>query len=62
MLTDVREDRPFGVEAILGNTVRLAKERGVRVPLLGALYALAKGLYEAGERSWLAPPVLANGA
>jgi 2-dehydropantoate 2-reductase len=61
MLTDVKEGRPFEVEAIIGNTVRLAKEHGVKVPLLDALYALAKGLYEAGERSRLAPPVLANG-
>ncbi|MCJ1356293.1 MAG: hypothetical protein MMC33_006287 [Icmadophila ericetorum] len=50
MLTDVRENRPFEVEAIMGNTVRLAKENGVKVPLLDAIYALAKGLYEAGMR------------
>jgi 2-dehydropantoate 2-reductase len=62
MLTDVREGRPFEVEAIVGNTVRLAKKHGVKVPLLDALYVLAKGLYEAGERSRLAPPVLTNGA
>ena len=62
MLTDVREGRPFEVEAIVGNTVRLAKEHGVKMPLLDAIYALAKGLYEAGERSRLTPPVLADGA
>jgi 2-dehydropantoate 2-reductase len=62
MLTDVREGRPFEVEAIVGNTVRLAKEHGVKVPLLEALYVLAKGLYDAGERCRLAPLVLANGA
>ena len=62
MLTDVREGRPFEVEAIVGNTVRLAEEHGVKMPLLDALYALAKGLYEAGERSRLAPQALANGA
>ena len=61
MLTDVREGRPFEIEAIVGNTTRLAKEHGVKVPLLDALYALAKGLYEAGERSRLAPPVPVNG-
>jgi 2-dehydropantoate 2-reductase len=60
MLTDVREGRPFEVEAIVGNTIRLAKKHGVKVPLLDALYALAKGLYEAGGRSRLAPP-LVNG-
>ena len=62
MLTDVREGRPFEVEAIVGNTVRLAKEHGVKVPLLDALYVLARGLYEAGERSRLAPSAVANGA
>ena len=51
MLTDVRENRPFEVEAIVGNAVRLAEEYGVKVPLLNAIYALAKGLYEAGVRS-----------
>ncbi|MCJ1289339.1 hypothetical protein MMC34_000871 [Xylographa carneopallida] len=50
MLTDVRENRPFEVEAIVGNAVRLAKEHGVKVPLLDAIYALARGLYEAGVR------------
>lgn len=61
MLTDVREGRPFEVEAIVGNTVRLAREYGVKTPLLDALYVLAKGLYEAGERSRSAPPVITNG-
>ncbi|MCJ1387268.1 hypothetical protein MMC18_000108 [Xylographa bjoerkii] len=51
MLTDVRENRPFEVEAIVGNAVRLAKQHGVKAPLLDAIYALAKGLYEAGVRS-----------
>ena len=51
MLTDVRGNRPFEIEAIVGNTVRLAKENSVEVPLLDALYALAKGLYDAQERS-----------
>lgn len=62
MLTDVREGRPFEVEAIVGNTVRLAKEHGVKVPLLDALYALAKGLYDAGERSRRGPAALPSGA
>ena len=51
MLVDVQENRPFEVEAIVGNTVRIAEKVGVKVPLLEALYALAKGLFEAGERS-----------
>ncbi|MCJ1472743.1 hypothetical protein MMC13_001392 [Lambiella insularis] len=51
MLTDVRENRPFEVEAIVGNAIRLAKHHKVEVPLLEAIYALAKGLYEAKTRS-----------
>lgn len=51
MLQDVQANRPFEVEAIVGNTVRLAREKGVKMPLLDAIYALAKGLFDAGERS-----------
>ncbi|KPI34569.1 putative 2-dehydropantoate [Cyphellophora attinorum] len=43
MLQDVRQNRPFEVEAILGNMVRLAKLHGVDVPRLETLYALLKG-------------------
>lgn len=44
MLTDVRNGRRMEVEAILGNTVRLAEKFGVDVPRLGLLYVLAKAL------------------
>lgn len=50
MLVDVQEGRPFEVEAIVGNAVRRAEMIGVKVPLLEAIYALAKGLFESGER------------
>jgi len=44
MLTDVRENRPLEVDAIVGNAVRAAKRLGVETPRLDLLYALAKGL------------------
>ncbi len=44
MLTDIRNGRALEVEAILGNTVRIAKNLGVNAPYLELLYALAKGL------------------
>jgi 2-dehydropantoate 2-reductase len=53
MLQDVRNNRPFEIEAIVGNTVRVAKAHGVEVPLLDALYALGKGLFEAKAKSRL---------
>jgi 2-dehydropantoate 2-reductase len=42
MLTDVRSNRPIEVEAILGNTIRLAAKLGVEVRYLELLYVLAK--------------------
>ena len=51
MLVDVQEDRPFEVEVIVGNTVRIAERLGVKVPLLEALYALAKGLLVSMENT-----------
>jgi 2-dehydropantoate 2-reductase len=50
MLVDVQEGRPFELEAIVGNAVSRAETAGVKVPLLEAIYALAKGLFESGER------------
>lgn len=44
MLTDVRENRPLEVEAILGNTVRIARRLQVDTPRLDLIYALAQGL------------------
>ncbi|KAL9094586.1 MAG: hypothetical protein Q9165_003145 [Trypethelium subeluteriae] len=51
MLADVKKGRRIEVEAIVGNTVRLAERKGVQVPLLASLYALAKGLDESIARS-----------
>ncbi|SPN96540.1 probable 2-dehydropantoate 2-reductase [Cephalotrichum gorgonifer] len=45
MLQDVRRGRTFEVEAILGNVVRIGKEKGVSLPRLETLYALAKARY-----------------
>ncbi|KAF2140099.1 uncharacterized protein K452DRAFT_289493 [Aplosporella prunicola CBS 121167] len=44
MLADVKGERPMEVEAIVGNAVRLAKEKSVSTPYLSALYVLSKGL------------------
>ncbi|KAL1302773.1 hypothetical protein AAFC00_003120 [Neodothiora populina] len=46
MLADVRNRRRIEVEAILGNAVRLARDRGVVVTRLEGLYVLAKALDE----------------
>ena len=43
MLTDVRAHRPIEVEAILGNTLRIAQKHGLQgTPYLELLYTLAK--------------------
>ena len=42
MLQDVRQGRTIEVEAILGNAMRLGKEKGVSMPRLETLYALGK--------------------
>ena len=42
MLQDVRQGRQFEVEAILGNPLRLGKQKRVSMPRLETLYALAK--------------------
>jgi 2-dehydropantoate 2-reductase len=44
MLQDVRGGRRMEVEAILGNTVRMGKEKGVRCERLEMLYVLATAL------------------
>jgi 2-dehydropantoate 2-reductase len=44
MLQDVLADRRIEVEAILGNTVRMGKAKGVRCDRLELLYVLAKAL------------------
>jgi 2-dehydropantoate 2-reductase len=50
MLADVLAGRAIEVEAIVGNTVRIARDHGVRTPLLSALYTLAKALDSQNER------------
>ena len=44
MLTDVRHKRPLESDAILGNTLKIARSLGVKTPYLEMLYALSKGL------------------
>ncbi|KAI1861371.1 uncharacterized protein JN550_010901 [Neoarthrinium moseri] len=44
MLADTLSERNLEVDAIVGNVVRLAKEKGVNVPLLRTIYLLACGL------------------
>jgi 2-dehydropantoate 2-reductase len=44
MLTDVRFKRPLESDAILGNTLKIARNLGVEMPYLEMLYTLAKGL------------------
>jgi len=46
MLVDVWEGRRMEVEAIVGNTVRLAKGKGVKVPRLETVYVCVKALDE----------------
>ncbi|TID26597.1 hypothetical protein E2P81_ATG01069 [Venturia nashicola] len=43
MLTDVRHSRPMETEAILGNAVRMAAQKGVETKVLDLLYVLLKG-------------------
>ncbi len=42
MAQDYQSGRPMEIEAILGNTVRVARKHGVSTPILETLYALAK--------------------
>jgi 2-dehydropantoate 2-reductase len=42
MALDYENGRPMEIEAILGNTVRAARNHGVATPILDTLYALAK--------------------
>ncbi|CAE6384102.1 hypothetical protein RSOLAG22IIIB_06485 [Rhizoctonia solani] len=54
MLVDMETQRPLEIEAIVGEVVRLGKERGVDVPILEAVYTLlqvvqaglVKGVYK----------------
>jgi len=51
MLQDIKAARPIEVEAILGNTVRIAQGLQVETPYLRLLYTLAKGLNFATTRT-----------
>ncbi|KAI0883447.1 6-phosphogluconate dehydrogenase C-terminal domain-like protein [Annulohypoxylon maeteangense] len=46
MLADVNEAKSMEVDAIVGNAVRLARRKGVNVPMLKTIYLLANGLSE----------------
>ena len=50
MLTDAKNHASMEVDAIVGNAVRLADEKGVKTPLLKAVYALVKALDSSFER------------
>ncbi|KAL2068294.1 hypothetical protein VTL71DRAFT_16392 [Oculimacula yallundae] len=44
MLSDALGGRSMEVEAIVGSVVRIAREKGVQIPMLRTLYVLATGL------------------
>jgi len=46
MLLDWEAGRPMEIEVILGNPVRIARERGVEMPRLQTLYALVRSAQE----------------
>lgn len=47
MLLDVMKERPIEVEVILGEVVRMARERGVPVPVSPAISCFGFHAYEA---------------
>jgi 2-dehydropantoate 2-reductase len=44
MLADAKHHSRMEVDAIVGNAVKIAENKGVKVPLLRAVYALVKAL------------------
>lgn len=50
MLLDWDAGRPMELEVILGNPVRIARERGVSLPRMQSLYALLRSAQEMRER------------
>ncbi len=50
MLLDWEAGRPLELEVILGNPVRIARQRGVELPRLQSLYALLRSAQEVRER------------
>jgi 2-dehydropantoate 2-reductase len=51
MLADALAGRRMEVEAIVGNVLKLAKEHGVKTPMLRTLYVLAAALDNSFTRS-----------
>lgn len=50
MLLDWEDGKPLELEVILGNPVRIARERGVEMPRLQTLYALLRSAQEARKK------------
>ncbi|KAI0138546.1 6-phosphogluconate dehydrogenase C-terminal domain-like protein [Hypoxylon sp. NC0597] len=50
MLTDAFEGRSMEVDAIVGNAARMARKKGIAVPMLRTIYLLANGLSESFAR------------
>ncbi|KAI1384441.1 6-phosphogluconate dehydrogenase C-terminal domain-like protein [Hypoxylon trugodes] len=44
MLTDALAGRAMEVDAVVGNAVRMAREKGIETPMLKTIYVLANGL------------------
>ncbi|KAI2613280.1 6-phosphogluconate dehydrogenase C-terminal domain-like protein [Hypoxylon sp. NC1633] len=51
MLADALAGRSMEVDAIVGNVVRMAGRKGVKVPMLRTIYLLANGLSESFSRA-----------
>lgn len=51
MLLDWEDGRPMELEVILGNPVRIARERGVEMPRLQSLYALLRSAQQMRKRA-----------
>lgn len=50
MMSDALAERNMEVEAIVGNVLRLAKEKGVSVPILRTTYVFLKALDDSFTR------------
>jgi 2-dehydropantoate 2-reductase len=51
MLLDWEDSKPLELEVILGNPVRIARERGVEMPRLQSLYALLRSAQEMRQKA-----------
>lgn len=47
MMSDALEERPMEVQAIVGEIVKIAGEKGIHIPRLETLYVLLEGLDQA---------------